>query len=74
VSHRRSAAWGVGIVVVFAVVGVAVPLWVMGQGPGDLASVRWLFWLFAAALAALVALVAYIVVYLALLTRAEPSQ
>jgi hypothetical protein len=71
VSHRRSAAWGVGIVVVFAVVGVAVPLWVMGQGPGDLASVRWLFWLFAAALAALVA---YIVVYLALLTRAEPSQ
>lgn len=62
--------WGVGIVVVLALVGVALPLWIMAQGPKDLASVRWLFWVFAAALAALLA---YIVVYLAQLTRAKPS-
>ena len=63
--------WGIGIVVAFAVVGVAVPLWVLGQGPRDLASVRWLFWLFAAALAALLG---YIVVYLVLLTRTRQPQ
>lgn len=60
--------WGVGIVVVFAAVGVALPLWIMAQGPKDLASVRWLFWVFAGALAALLA---YIVAYLAQLTRAK---
>jgi hypothetical protein len=58
--------WGVGIVVVMAAVGVALPLWVMAQGPRDLASVRWLFWVFAAALATLLA---YIVAYLIQLTR-----
>jgi hypothetical protein len=63
--------WGVGIVVAFAVVGVAVPLWVLGEGPKDLATVRWLFWLFAAGLAALLG---YIVVYLALLTRSRQPQ
>lgn len=63
--------WGVGIVVVFAAVGVALPLWIMAQGPKDLASVRWLFWVFATALASLLA---YIVVYLAQLTRAKPSR
>jgi len=63
--------WGVGIVVLFAAAGVALPLWIMAQGPKDLASVRWLFWVFACALAALLA---YIVVYLADLTRAKPPQ
>jgi hypothetical protein len=63
--------WGVGIVVVFAVAGVALPLWIMAQGPRDLASVRWLFWVFAVALASLLA---YIVVYLIQLTRAKRSQ
>ena len=63
--------WGVGIVVLFAAVGVALPLWIMAQGPKDLGSVRWLFWVFAGALAALLA---YIVAYLAQLTRAKRSQ
>ena len=63
--------WGVGILIAFAVVGVAVPLWVMGEGPKNLASVRWLFWLFAAALGALLG---YIVVYLFQLTRARPPR
>lgn len=58
--------WGVGIVVIMAAVGVALPLWVMAQGPRDLASVRWLFWVFVAALASLLA---YIVAYLVQLTR-----
>jgi hypothetical protein len=62
--------WGVGIVVVFAAAGVAMPLWMMAQGPKDLSSVRWLFWVFAAALAALLA---YIVVYLVQLTRHRQS-
>jgi hypothetical protein len=62
--------WGVGIVAVFAAAGVALPLWVMAQGPKDLASVRWLFWPFAAALAALLA---YIIAYLAQLTRRKQS-
>jgi hypothetical protein len=63
--------WGVGIVVLLAAVGVALPLWIMAQGPKDLASVRWLFWVFAGALAALLA---YIVAYLVQLTRAKSSQ
>jgi hypothetical protein len=63
--------WGVGIVIVFAAAGVALPLWIMAQGPKDLASVRWLFWLFSAALGSLLA---YIIVYLAQLTRAKRSQ
>lgn len=62
--------WGVGIVVVFAAVGVALPLWIMAQGPKDLASVRWLFWVFAGALTALLA---YIIAYLAQLTRNKQS-
>ena len=63
--------WGVGIVIVLAIAGVALPLWIMAQGPNDLAAVRWVFWVFAAAMAALLA---YIVVYLAQLTRGRPSQ
>ncbi len=59
-----------GIVVLFAAVGVALPLWIMAQGLKDLASVRWLFWVFAGALAALLA---YIVVYLAQLTPGQAS-
>jgi hypothetical protein len=47
--------WGVGIVVLFAGAGVALPLWIMAQGPKDLASVRWLFWVFACALTTLLA-------------------
>jgi hypothetical protein len=62
--------WGVCIVVVFAVVGVALPLWEMSRGNVSLASVRWVFWLFAAALAALII---YIVAYLALLTRRKAT-
>jgi hypothetical protein len=62
--------WGVGIVAVFAAAGVALPLWVMAQGPKDLASIRWLFWPFTAALAALLA---YIIAYLAQLTRRKQS-
>jgi len=60
--------WGVGIVVLLAAAGVALPLWIMAQGPKDLASVRWLFWVFAGALTALLA---YIVAYLVQLTRAK---
>ena len=62
---------GAGIVVAFAAVGVALPLWIMGQGPKDLASVRWLFWLFAVALTALLG---YIVLYLVQLTCAKQAR
>jgi hypothetical protein len=58
-------------VVLLAAVGVALPLWIMAQGPKNLASVRWLFWVFAGALAVLLA---YIVAYLVQLTRAKSSQ
>lgn len=58
--------WGVGILVAFAIVGVAMPTWIMSQGPKDVAAVRWLIYPFGGALAVLLA---YIVVYLAQLSR-----
>jgi len=54
-----------------AIAGAALPLWIMAQGPKDLASVRWVFWVFATSLAALLG---YIVVYLAQLTRTKPPK
>ena len=63
--------WGVGILIVFTALGVALPLWVMSQGPHDLAPVRWVFYPFALSLAALIV---YIVVYLIQLTRNKPDQ
>jgi len=57
--------WGVGVLGIFAIVGVGLPAWVMSQGPDNLASVRWLFWPFAISLALLIG---YIVVYLVKLT------
>ena len=57
--------WGVGILGIFAIVGVGLPAWVMSQGPDNLASVWWLFWPFAISLALLIG---YIVVYLVKLT------
>ena len=61
--------WGVGILVAFAIVGVAMPTWIMSQGPKDLATVRWLVYPFGGALAVLLA---YIVVYLAQLSGRKP--
>lgn len=61
----RRLWWGIAIVVVFVLVGVALPLWAMSLGVKHLASVQWMFWPF---IAALVLLVVYIVVYLAQLT------
>lgn len=58
--------WGVGILVVYAVIGVALPAWLMAFGPTDLARVRWVFYPFAGGLAALMI---YIVLYLVQLTR-----
>jgi hypothetical protein len=61
--------WGVGILVAFAIVGVALPTWIMSRGPGDLAAVRWVVYPFGSALAILLV---YIVVYLAQLIRRKP--
>jgi hypothetical protein len=61
--------WGVGILIALAIVGVALPIWIMSQGPKDLASVQWLVYLFGGAL---VILLAYIVVYLAQLSGWKP--
>jgi len=60
--------WGIAILIIFTALGVALPLWVMSQGPHDLAPVRWVFYPFAGSLAALII---YIVVYLVQLTRAD---
>jgi len=60
---------GVAVVVIFAAVGVALPMGVMSQGPTDLARVHWLLWPFAAAL---VILVVYVVAYLASISRRKP--
>jgi hypothetical protein len=57
--------WGVVVLGIFAIAGVGLPAWVMSQGPGNLASVKWLFWPFAISL---LLLVGYIVIYLAKLT------
>ncbi len=62
--------WAAAILVMFAIVGVALPMWVMSRGPDDLARVRWLFYPFAGALAALII---YITVYLVQLTRRKPA-
>jgi hypothetical protein len=58
--------FGVTVLVVYAAVGVAWPLFVMSQGPTDLAQVRWVVWPF---MAALLILIVYVVVYLATITR-----
>lgn len=63
--------WGIAILIVFTALGVALPLWVMSQGPRDLAAVRWVFYPFALSLAALII---YIVVYLAQLTLNKHDQ
>jgi hypothetical protein len=60
--------WGIGILVIFAILGVALPLWVMAEGPHDLVRVRWVFYPFAGSLAALII---YIVIYLVQLTRSK---
>jgi hypothetical protein len=58
--------WATAILVTYAIAGVAVPLWVMSEGPASLRAVRWTFWPFAAGL---VVLLGYIAVYLFGLTR-----
>jgi len=58
--------WGVGILTAYAIVGVAIPMWLMSRGADDLSQVGWVFWLFGAGLAALIV---YMIVYLAQLTR-----
>lgn len=60
--------FGSAILVIFAALGVALPLWVMGEGPQNLAPVRWVFYPFAGSLTALVG---YIVWYLFQLTRKD---
>jgi hypothetical protein len=59
---------GIVILVIFTALGVALPLWIMSQGPHDLNRVRWVFYPFAGSLAALII---YIVVYLVQLTRSN---
>jgi hypothetical protein len=58
--------WAVLILTAYAIAGVAVPLWVMAEGPTSIGSVRWTFWPFAAGLTALLA---YVVWYLEGLSR-----
>jgi hypothetical protein len=58
--------WAVVILVAYAAAGVAVPLWVMSQGPVSLSAVRWTFWPFGAGM---VVLLGYIAMYLFGLTR-----
>jgi hypothetical protein len=58
--------WAVVILAAYAIGGVAVPLWVMSEGPVSLRAVRWTFWPFAAGM---VLLLGYIAVYLFGLTR-----
>jgi hypothetical protein len=60
---------GAGILVVFAAVGVGLPLWYMSRGVSQLAKVQWLVYPFGGAL---VTLLAYIVVYLAQLGSRRP--
>jgi hypothetical protein len=63
--------WGIGILIVFTILGVVVPLGVMATGPRDLAPVRWVLYPF---IGSLVALIVYIVVYLVQLTRNKHDQ
>ena len=65
---RCAPAAGIAILDIFTALGVALPLWVMSQGPQNLAPVRWVFYPFAESLAALII---YIVVYLAQLNPRE---
>ena len=58
--------WGVGILIVFTILGVVVPLGVMATRPRDLAPVQWVLYPF---IGSLVALIGYIVLYLIQLTR-----
>jgi hypothetical protein len=64
-------AAGFGILIVFTLLGVVVPLWDMATGPRDLAQVRWVLYPFIGSLALLIG---YIVVYLIQLTRNKPDQ
>lgn len=50
----RRLWYGIAIVVVFMLVGVALPLWAMSQGGKNLASVQRMFWPFTTAVALLV--------------------
>jgi hypothetical protein len=61
--------WGAGILIALAIVGVALPAWIMSQGPKNLATVQWLIYPFGAALTILLV---YIVVYLVQLGRRKP--
>jgi hypothetical protein len=58
--------WGVIILIAYAIAGVAVPLWVMSNGPTNLQNVRWIFWPFAIGLALLIG---YITAYMITLTN-----
>ncbi len=58
--------WGVGILIVFTILGVVVPLGGMATGPRDLAPVRWVLYPF---IGSLMFLIGYIVLYLIQLTR-----
>ena len=69
----RPSGWlwlAVAILVVFAVVGIGLPIWIMSRGPENLAAVQWVAWPFSVALAALLG---YIVIYLRQLTRKDPA-
>jgi hypothetical protein len=63
--------WGAVILIIFTILGVMLPLWVMSTGPRNLASVRWVLYPFIGSLAALIG---YIVVYLVQLTRNKRGQ
>jgi hypothetical protein len=58
--------WAVAILTAYAIAGVALPLWVMSNGPVSLSAVRWTFWPFAGGLAVLIGYIAW---YLLGLTR-----
>jgi hypothetical protein len=58
--------FGVIVLATYAAVGVAWPLFVLSQGPTDLAQVRHFVWLF---MGALLILIIYVVAYLVSITR-----
>ncbi len=65
-------AWGLGVLAVFTLVGVVLPLWVMSNSPQDITfHIQLLFWGFAAALAALLG---YMLLYLVRLVTRKPAQ
>lgn len=63
--------WGIVILILFTVLGIVIPLWVMVTGPRDLAPVRWVFYPF---IGSLLLLIGYIVLYLIQLTRKKSDQ